>query len=363
LEESRRQLPDIEKLKKEAEKWKDLAEKYKIESERWHRMYVQLTDETRISSKTAEIFQSPNRADKPGNSFSSWINSSPLSYILNTRTGRLVKNSSEYKFIERRGSNFNSNVWKAVFKSSNSEKIVAIKKITTSSSLDTWREAMLLDKLDHKNIIKLEGLLRGAVMPGVASPSDFLILQFMPYDLEFVLADQIAFKNNSKYIKFILYQILSAIYYLHSADVCHGDIKPTSVLLDESFNVKLGSFVFAKSLYTKQYQPFPFSRYCAPENVYNHEMKPSEMKASDIWSLGVLFAEMLKGIALFDVRDKNAFLYQVFSITETRPNSSFIMRNPSLNSVPSVKHLPLSDKFKGYDISVEAFDLLKEMMF
>lgn len=57
-----------------------------------------------------------------------------------------------------------------------------------------------------------------------------MILPFVQYDLEYVLS-QNPFKLKINHVRFILYQVLSALMYLHSGEVVHRDIKPTSILL------------------------------------------------------------------------------------------------------------------------------------
>jgi serine/threonine protein kinase len=173
---------------------------------------------------------------------STWLSpvklSNPLSYIWNSRSGRLLRSSTEYKFVERRGSSFTSTVWKAIYRPQNSniEKIVALKKVTIQASpTDTWREAMILDKLEHRNILKMEGVLRDTVAPGNDNPSDFVVLPFIPFDLEFVMSDPVVFRGKANHIRYILYQLLSALYYMHSGDICHRDVKPTSILLGKSY--------------------------------------------------------------------------------------------------------------------------------
>jgi hypothetical protein len=52
------------------------------------------------------------------------------------------------------------------------------------------------------------------------------------------------------------------------------------------------------------------------ESTYSEaSAKPGNWwKAGDIWSLGCVFAEMLKGTPLFDSKDKSALLSQVQSV-------------------------------------------------
>ncbi len=100
-----------------------------------------------------------------------------------------------------------------------------------------------------------------------------------------------------------------------------------SLSVDDSSNVTLGSFGSARSLYSQSFPRATVTRYCSPENVYTTtELKPSELKASDVWSLGIVFAEMLKGAPLFDAREKNALLGQVTNALSDEPLVRQIMR-------------------------------------
>lgn len=54
------------------------------------------------------------------------------------------------------------------------------------------------------------------------------------------------------HIKTILYNLLCALYYIHSAQVLHRDLKPANVLVDESCAVKLCDFGLARSIAPKK---------------------------------------------------------------------------------------------------------------
>lgn len=49
----------------------------------------------------------------------------------------------------------------------------------------------------------------------------------------------------------IFYQILSAVDYIHSRGIIHGDLHPGNILLDASGNVKIGDFDCGRFLLTK----------------------------------------------------------------------------------------------------------------
>jgi mitogen-activated protein kinase 15 len=48
--------------------------------------------------------------------------------------------------------------------------------------------------------------------------------------------------------RFILYQIIKGIKYLHSASVIHRDLKPSNILINSDCQIKICDFGLARSL-------------------------------------------------------------------------------------------------------------------
>jgi mitogen-activated protein kinase 15 len=48
--------------------------------------------------------------------------------------------------------------------------------------------------------------------------------------------------------KFITYQILKALKYMHSGDLIHRDLKPSNILLNSECHAKIADFGLARSL-------------------------------------------------------------------------------------------------------------------
>jgi tetratricopeptide (TPR) repeat protein len=98
----------------------------------------------------------------------------------------------------------------------------------------------------------------------------------------------------------IIPQICEALQYAHDEGIVHRDIKPENVLLDKKGRVKIADFGLAKIL-GREPQDFHLTgagqvmgtpHYMAPEQVEH----PQEVDhRADIYSLGVVFYEMLTG--------------------------------------------------------------------
>ncbi|KAG8194269.1 hypothetical protein JTE90_024592 [Oedothorax gibbosus] len=103
---------------------------------------------------------------------------------------------------------------------------------------------------------------------------------------------------------FIISQLLSALAYIHSANVIHRDIKPSNILMNHSGELKLADFGLARSLeQTGEYSSDPTLTeyvatrwYRAPEILLGSKRYT---KGVDIWSVGCIMGEILSGKPLF----------------------------------------------------------------
>jgi mitogen-activated protein kinase 15 len=57
--------------------------------------------------------------------------------------------------------------------------------------------------------------------------------------------------------RYIIYQTLKCIKYMHSADLLHRDLKPSNILLNSECHVKVADFGLARSLAHKEADSVP----------------------------------------------------------------------------------------------------------
>lgn len=73
----------------------------------------------------------------------------------------------------------------------------------------------------------------------------YLVFEFMEADLHNAIGQKILKDLHNRYI---MYQILKGIKYLHSAEVIHRDLKPSNVLINSDCSLKICDFGLARSL-------------------------------------------------------------------------------------------------------------------
>ena len=127
----------------------------------------------------------------------------------------------------------------------------------------------------------------------------------------------------------IMQQLVSAISNAHYNGIVHRDIKPQNILMDHDGNVKITDFGIAMALsataHTKTNSVFGTVHYLSPEQARGG----MATKKSDIYSLGIVFYELLTGeITIFrrigsfhrfeTFTRRNAFCPRVISFNSTK---------------------------------------------
>ena len=105
-----------------------------------------------------------------------------------------------------------------------------------------------LQKMENnKFTIKLIEVLQPEVQ-GNEDVSDeiFIVMEYFKFDLETLLSQSINFSED--HVKKIIYNILSALNFIHSANILHRDLKPSNILLDENCNVRICDFGLSRTM-------------------------------------------------------------------------------------------------------------------
>ncbi|XP_039950372.1 cyclin-dependent kinase-like 1 isoform X1 [Bactrocera neohumeralis] len=110
--------------------------------------------------------------------------------------------------------------------------------------------------------------------------------------------------------KQIVYQTLLGVAYCHKQNCLHRDIKPENILLTAQGQVKLCDFGFARMLSPgENYTDYVATRwYRAPELLVGDTQYGT---AVDVWAIGCLFAELVRGEALWPGRSDVDQLYLI----------------------------------------------------
>jgi serine/threonine-protein kinase len=178
-------------------------------------------------------------------------------------------------------------------------KVLNTQKISDHALVERFkREAKLLAKLDHPNIIKVLDF-------GTAKEYFYISFEYIEgVSLRNLLKTKdLPFDQKER----LMIQLLRALNFSHSNQIIHRDIKPENIFVDNNLNLKLGDFGLALSsednFVTNPYSIVGTPSYMSPEQVRGAKLTPQ----SDLFSAGVVLFEMFTG--------KNPFLKENVSLT------------------------------------------------
>ncbi len=75
----------------------------------------------------------------------------------------------------------------------------------------------------------------------------YLVFEYVQSDLYKVIKHS---EISEIHIKFIIYQVLCCLKYLHSGGIVHRDLKPANILIDDACRIKVADFGQARSVLT-----------------------------------------------------------------------------------------------------------------
>ncbi|XP_051127233.1 probable serine/threonine-protein kinase At1g54610 [Andrographis paniculata] len=230
----------------------------------------------------------------------------------NLLSGLLPKTADSYDKLAKIGKGTYSNVYKARDKSNG--KIVALKKVRFDTSEAESvkfmaREIIILKKLDHPNIIKLEGIATSRMQCSL-----YLVFDFMPSDLT-KLITQTDRRLTEQQVKCYLQQLLSGLQHCHKKGILHRDIKGSNLLIDKNGILKIADFGLANFYKNKPKRPLTTRVvtlwYRAPELLLG---STDYGVGIDLWSAGCLLAEMFVGRPIMPGRNEIEQLHKIYKL-------------------------------------------------
>ncbi|CAJ2504239.1 Uu.00g116330.m01.CDS01 [Anthostomella pinea] len=158
--------------------------------------------------------------------------------------------------------------------------------------LSIEREVAILKLIDHPHIVKLNDIWENR-------SEIYLVLEYMEGGDLFTYINEFGPLREFEMMHYFR-QILSALEYVHSFNICHRDLKPENILMKENGEVKIADFGMAAiqqgpthTLKTSCGSP----HYAAPELVSRSRYQGDKV---DIWSLGVILYAALCARLPFD---------------------------------------------------------------
>lgn len=255
--------------------------------------------------------------------------------------------SESFQKIEKIGEGTYGVVYKA--KERRTGKIVALKKIRLENESEgipptTIREILLLKNLRHSTIVNLNDVIYN-------NDKMYLVFEYIDMDLRQYLdtlyKDDMIIKPGI--LKKMSHQLITAIYFCHSKNIFHRDLKPQNLLIDKDGNLKLADFglgrlagiplrTYTSEVVTLWYRP--------PELLLGSKYYDSSV---DVWSAACIISEMVLLRPLFSGDSEIDQLFKIFKILGT----------PSKKEWKEVEGLPnYQESFPKYN-KVNLSDILE----
>ncbi|KAJ3683757.1 hypothetical protein LUZ60_013984 [Juncus effusus] len=222
------------------------------------------------------------------------------------------RRADSFEKIDKIGQGTYSNVYKA--RDTITNEIVALKKVRfdnlePESVRFMAREILILRRLDHPNVVKLEGLVTSRM-----SCSLYLVFRYMEHDLAGLAASP-DIKFTEPQVKCYMQQLLSGLEHCHTHGVLHRDIKGSNLLLDNTGTLKIADFGLASFFDPNHKQPMT-------SRVVTLWYRPPELLLGatdygvgvDLWSAGCILAELLAGKPIMPGRTEVEQLHKIFKL-------------------------------------------------
>jgi serine/threonine-protein kinase len=224
-----------------------------------------------------------------------------------------LKKLGKYEIIEELGRGAMGVVYKA--RDPLIGRLIALKTITAGLADNQellqrfYREAQSAGGLQHPNIVTVHDL-------GEENQTPYIAMEFIEgTSLESIIQKKAPLPLSQKVGHIV--QVCRGLGYAHQRGVVHRDIKPANIMLTNEGVVKIVDFGIARVMAASKTQSGLFIgtvAYMSPEQVRGEHVDGR----SDIWSVGVMFYELLTYVRPFAADNMAAMMFNIVS-QETKP--------------------------------------------
>jgi len=196
-------------------------------------------------------------------------------------------------------------------------RTVAIKALKSSIASEAQfaerfeREARFMASLQQENIINVHDFIKlGGTM--------FIVMEYVEGIDLYDLLEQAPNRLPVEVATIVCLQVARALNHAHFRGIIHRDIKPANVMISKRGDVKLMDFGIARdeslSDLTETGTGLGTPSYMSPEQILGDKLD----QRTDIWSLGVVFYQMLTGVKPF-VEDARRSVLQKIRLDRYTP--------------------------------------------
>lgn len=231
--------------------------------------------------------------------------------------------------------------------------VVFLKKISLEGQTEgvpstAIREISMIKKLKHKNVVQLFDVI-------LTSKNLYMILEYLDFNLRKIILLKHSLLTG-KLIKSYMYQILDGVNFCHASRVLHRDLKPFNLLVNATGYIKITDFGGAREFHVPM-RPLTHEVtslwYRAPEVLLGSKYYTTSL---DIWSVGIIFCEMITGEPLLPGKSEIDQICKIFRRFSTPDEKKW----PGVTQLPDFKmnfpnwpvaNLPISIMLhEGYDL-------------
>ncbi|XP_050098925.1 TBC domain-containing protein kinase-like protein [Anopheles aquasalis] len=178
----------------------------------------------------------------------------------------------------------------------------------TPNSIGIFGRSQLLksDELRHENLCLYLDVIRGK------HERTIIVQEYVGSSLAGTFIGE---NNKQETLLRIGYQVLKALNHLNQHELVCRNLEPANVLVSREFSIKLYNYGLYHMTYAGRYVSFPIGnvRYQAPEVLLGSRENPK----SDVWSLGIILAELALGCRLWESLKLSQIVRKVLSLVNT----------------------------------------------